>query len=57
MPIARANLLAARMLRLPDYRYDVVAEWVLAIAETFEAINPEDLRATLNGERRRVRFS
>ena len=50
-PIARANLLAARMLRLPDYTSDVVAEWIIAIAETFETINPEDIRATLNVER------
>ena len=50
-PMARANLLAARILRLPDYRSDVVAEWILAIAETFETITPENIRATLNLER------
>ena len=50
-PIARANLLAARMLRLPDYRYDVVAEWILTIVKTFENINPSEVRATLNAER------
>ena len=50
-PIARANLLAARMLRLPAYTSDVVAEWILAIAQTFEIINPPEVRAILNTER------
>ena len=50
-PIARANLLAARMLRLPDYTPDVVAEWILAIAQTFENINPSEVGAILNAER------
>ena len=50
-PIARANLLAARMLRLPNYTPYVVAEWILAIAQTFENINPSEIRATLNVER------
>ena len=49
--IARANLLAARMLRLPDYTPDVVAEWILAIVQTFENINPSEVRAILNVER------
>ena len=51
-PIARTNLLAARILRLPDYSPDVVAEWILAIAQIFEAITPEEVHATLNKERR-----
>ena len=50
-PIARANLLAARMLRLPDYTPNVVAEWILAIAQTFETIDPSEVRAILNVER------
>ena len=50
-PIARANLLAARMLRLPDYTPDVVAEWILAIVQTFENINPLEVQAILNVER------
>ena len=50
-PIARANLLAARMLRLPYYTSDVVAEWILAIAQTFENINPSEVCAILNTER------
>ena len=51
-PITRANLLAARMSRLPDYTPDVVAKWILAIAEAFEAINPAEIRTILNEERR-----
>ena len=55
-PIARANLLAARMLRLPDYRSDVVAEWILASVETFETINPSEVCAILNAEREESGF-
>ena len=50
-PIARANLLAARMLRLPDYTSEIVAKWILAIAQTFENINPSEVGAILNAER------
>ena len=55
-PIARANLLAARMLRLSDYTPDVVAEWILAIVQTFENINPSEVRAILNIEREESGF-
>lgn len=50
-PIARANLLASRILCLPDYAPDVVVEWILAIVQTFENINPSEVRAILNIER------
>ena len=50
-PIARANLLAARMLRLPDYTPEVVAEWILEIVQTFENIDPSEVQAILNVER------
>ena len=55
-PIARANLLAARMLRLPDYTPDIVAEWILAIAQTFEAINPSEVCTILKTEREESGF-
>ena len=55
-PIARANLLAARMLRLPHYTSEIVAEWILAIAQTFETINPLEVRSILNTERRESGF-
>ena len=50
-PIARANLLAARMLRLPDYTPDIVVKWIIAIVHAFEGINPEGVRVILNKER------
>ena len=55
-PIARSNLLAARMLRLPDYTSNVVAEWILAIVQTFENINPPEVQAILNVEREASNF-
>ena len=39
------------MLRLPDYPLDVFAEWILALTEIFENINPSEVRAILNVER------
>ena len=51
-PIARANLLAARIARLRTYAPDVVAEWILAIAQAFENVNPTEVCATLNKDRR-----
>ena len=50
-PVVQANLLAARMLRLPDHTPDAVAKWILAIAQAFEAINPSEVWAILNAER------
>jgi len=49
--IARANLLAAGLTRLPEYTADDVAEWTLEIAWAFEEINPEDLSMIINVER------
>ena len=50
-PIARANLIAARLLRLPDYTPDVVAEWIRTLVQTFENINSSEVQATINLER------
>lgn len=50
-PIARANLLAAGLARLPDYNDDDVAEWILEISWAFEDIDPEELRMIINEER------
>ncbi len=55
-PITRANLLAARMLRLPDYTPDIVVKWILAIAQTYDKINPSEVRAVLNDERQQSGF-
>jgi hypothetical protein len=49
--IARANLLAAGLARLPDHNADDVAEWILEIAWAFEDIDPEELSVIINEER------
>lgn len=49
--IARANLLAAGLVRLPDHNADVVAEWILEISWAFEDIDPEELSVIINEER------
>lgn len=49
--IARANLLAAGLARLPDRDADNVAEWILEIAWAFEDIDPNKLRVIINEER------
>jgi len=49
--VARANLLAAGLSRLPDCSSDDIAEWILEISWTFEDIDPEELSAILNEER------
>ncbi len=56
IPIARANLLAARMLRLPDYTPDIVVKGIFAIAQTYDKINPSEVRAVLNDERQQSGF-
>ena len=55
--IARSNLLAARMSRLPNHTSDYVADWILAIAQAFEGRNNEDLCAIINEERKGSGFS
>ena len=52
--IARSNILAARLLRLPNHTANYVANWILAIAQSFDAINPEELCAIINVGRREV---
>jgi len=49
--IARANLLAAGLARLPDYNADDVAEWILEIAWAFEDLDPDELSVIINEER------
>lgn len=49
--IARANLLASGLARLPDHNPDNVAEWILEIAWAFEDIDPEELSVIINEER------
>ncbi|MBU5612873.1 hypothetical protein [Geomonas azotofigens] len=49
--IARANILAAALTRLPEYNADVVAEWILEISWAFEDLVPDELRVIINEER------
>ena len=55
-PVAQANLLAARIARLPDYTPKTVAKWVIAIAKAFEGVNPQEVLTTLNQERKTSGF-
>lgn len=49
--IARANVLAAGLARLPDHNTDGITPWILEIAATFENVNPDELRAIINDDR------
>lgn len=49
--IARANLLAAGLARLPDHNADDVAEWILEIAWAFEDLDADELSVIINEER------
>lgn len=51
-PLTRSNLLAARIARLPESTPDTLAKWILAIAETYQAIDPTEVRVILNNERK-----
>ncbi len=50
-PLSHANLLAARISRLPDYTAEDVTGWILEIVRVFEKIKPKDILITLNHER------
>lgn len=49
--IARSNLLASGLARLPDHNADDVAEWILEISWAFEDFDPEELSVIINEER------
>lgn len=49
--IARANLLASGLSRLPENNADDVAEWILDIAWAFEDLGPDELSVIINEER------
>ncbi len=56
IPLAQANLLAARLSRLPDYSSDyvigwIISEWIVEIAYVFENIDPEAVCTVINEER------
>ncbi len=50
-PIARANVLATGLARLPRYTPDKVVKWTLELARAFEDVDPKDLCAIINEER------
>lgn len=55
-PIAHANLVAAKLQRLPDYTSDGVASRIRQIARSFEDIDGEQLEAVINAQRKVSRF-
>ncbi len=55
-PIARANLIAARMLRLPEYTAELVVSWILAISKIYDEIKPTEVCYILNEERKESGF-
>lgn len=55
-PLSHANLLAARISRLPDYTAVDVTGWILEIVRVFEEIKPKDILKTLNRERKIAGF-
>ena len=55
-PIARANLLVSGLSRLPNLLSTNIVEWILAIAQASETINPEMVCAILNEDRRTSGF-
>ncbi|MDE0087379.1 MAG: hypothetical protein OXU23_16775, partial [Candidatus Poribacteria bacterium] len=50
-PLARANALTAGLSRLSNMASINLVEWILAISHTYERIDPEEVRETLNEER------
>ncbi len=50
-PLAGANFLIARSSRLTNIESTNLLEWILAIAQSSERIDPEEVRRTLNEER------
>ena len=51
-PIARANVFTAGLSRLSNLTSNNLVDWILAIAQAFERIDPEEVQGTLNEERR-----
>jgi hypothetical protein len=49
--IARANLLAAGLARLPNHNADEIADWILEIAWAFEDLDADELCEIINEER------
>ncbi|MDE0042625.1 MAG: hypothetical protein OXT74_11365 [Candidatus Poribacteria bacterium] len=56
MPIAKCNVLAAGLLRLPRHSSDEVEQWILELAWAFEDINAEQVGEEINADRRESGF-
>ena len=52
MPIAKSNVLAAVLSRLPHYSSEEVATWILKLARVSEDIDPEEVRGVINTDRK-----
>ena len=55
-PVAHANLVTAKLQRLPDYSADEVANRIRQIARSFEDVNAEQLGVAINVQRKASRF-
>ena len=56
MPIAKCNVLAAGLSRLPRRSSDEVATWILEIIWACEGIDAEEVRSVINTDRRTSGF-
>ena len=56
MPIAKCNVLATGLSRLPHHSSDEVAAWILEIAHAAEDIDAEKLREVINANRKVAGF-
>ena len=56
MPIAKCNVLATGLSRLPHHSSDEVAAWILEIAHAAEDIDAEKLREVINADRKVAGF-
>ena len=56
MPIAKGNVLAAGLSRLPRHTSDEVAAWIFEIAQASDDIDTEKLRAVINADRKVAGF-
>ncbi len=56
MPIAKCNVLAAGLRRLPRYSSDTIAAWILEFVHASEAIDAENLCGIINSDRKVAGF-
>lgn len=49
--VAKANVLASALSRLPEYNAENITTWILTLAEAYEKIDLEELKNIINEER------